>query len=698
MIKKVYSALSYTKIAIFGFLLVLIPCIIFSYVAYQSINKRAGTVRANYKFTIDILRDRVVREILNKEEKLSTNLNNLVGKTASINYLKSWLASAESENPVIMKSFFLNTVGGVVTASYSVGWQKDEIRLPKVSKYVLKNFKLAQTAEFSERNLTKAIKLYSGELVNAVSGDSVILMSCIARCYFKTGRFNNALNMYKRLSKFKNDEAVIGAVPARIAALNQTAAVFEKLKDYKNYLGTCIKLYTELLSNPWNHSEEDYNYYIKSASDAVKNYCRNHDISDSVKNIINGLENRESEIYKQENYAEFIKKNIYPEIKFSDNQKSNGQKLRFLSFGNKNSVYRINYYIIPDSSYTAVRLIFGFQTNEKYIIKNLLPESFAKINLGSSLTAGLLNRRDSILYCAEKLKSNKYLLSENLSSIFPDWKIALFDREGKSIEEEIAGEKQQSFLLFGLTLFVMLTGIAVIITAARHEYQISKMKSDFVSNVSHELKTPLSIVRMFGETLESGIVTDKKKQKEFYGIIKRESERLTNLINNVLDFSKIEKHKKDFHFKETNIIEVVKSVLESYSPEILQSGFTLDVNIRCDEILVQIDRDAIAQAIINLISNALKYSGDRKYISVVVFKQDSSAVISVADRGLGIPAKEIKHIFDNFYRIKTSQTNDIKGTGLGLTIVKYIVEAHKGSITAESKTGEGSKFTIMLPA
>ena len=244
----------------------------------------------------------------------------------------------------------------------------------------------------------------------------------------------------------------------------------------------------------------------------------------------------------------------------------------------------------------------------------------------------------------------------------------------------------------------MLIGIVVMIRAVIHESEISRMKSEFVSNVSHELKTPLALIRLFGETLESGIVNDERKRQEFYSIIRKESERLTHLINNVLDFSRMDTGVKEYNFKEADLVEVVRSTLEAYKFHIRDDGFKIESELPEESITLKIDKDAISQVLLNLLNNAVKYSEERKYILVKVCANSTSALISVTDHGVGIPKEELKKIFDKFYRVSTAKTRETRGTGLGLTLAKHIIEAHGGKIEVESEVGKGSTFSVRLPA
>jgi signal transduction histidine kinase len=288
-------------------------------------------------------------------------------------------------------------------------------------------------------------------------------------------------------------------------------------------------------------------------------------------------------------------------------------------------------------------------------------------------------------------------VSDNFSKLLVNWKVALFDKEGKSIEQLTGKEKQLYMMLFAGIIIVMLIGIIVMVRAVIHESEISRMKSEFVSNVSHELKTPLALIRLFGETLESGIVNDERKRQEFYSIIRKESERLTHLINNVLDFSRMDTGSKEYNFKEADIVEVVRSTLEAYKFHIRDNGFKIESELPDESITLKIDKDAISQVLLNLFNNAVKYSEEKKYILVKVCRNSNSALISVTDHGVGIPKEELKKIFDKFYRVSNAKTRETRGTGLGLTLAKHVIEAHGGEVQVESEPGKGSRFTVTIP-
>jgi signal transduction histidine kinase len=253
-----------------------------------------------------------------------------------------------------------------------------------------------------------------------------------------------------------------------------------------------------------------------------------------------------------------------------------------------------------------------------------------------------------------------------------------------------------SFLILGGLSFLLAGGIFLTYRNVSKEMALARLKSDFISNVSHELRTPLALIRLYAETLELGRLSNPEKRQEYYSIIRKESERLTALINNILDFSRIEAGRKEYDFRETNMSELVRNTLESYRYQIDQHGFTFEEKIS-EVPPLKVDREAMARSLVNLVNNALKYSQDRKYIGVNLYRENGLVKLEVIDHGIGIPASEQEKIFEKFYRVGNPLVNNTKGSGLGLSLVQHIARAHGGEIAVDSTPGAGSKFTITLP-
>ncbi len=252
------------------------------------------------------------------------------------------------------------------------------------------------------------------------------------------------------------------------------------------------------------------------------------------------------------------------------------------------------------------------------------------------------------------------------------------------------------------SVVVVLVMLWFMFRLARRELALSEMKSNFVADVSHELKTPLALIRMFGETLLEGRVSSDDKRQEYYRVIMRESSRLTHLIDNILDFSRIEAAGRQLHLAQQDVADVVRETYESYQLELDHAGFEHRLKVAEGLPAVVIDRNAITQALVNLISNAIKYSDDDRYLGIDVDHDTRrgarGVLISVHDRGIGIRPEDRAQIFDGFFRASDTRVRERRGTGLGLALVKQIVEDHGGAVWVESRLVKGSTFRIFLPA
>jgi signal transduction histidine kinase len=255
----------------------------------------------------------------------------------------------------------------------------------------------------------------------------------------------------------------------------------------------------------------------------------------------------------------------------------------------------------------------------------------------------------------------------------------------------------RSFLILGILSLMIVGGLLLTKHVVSKEMALARLKSDFVSNVSHELRTPLALIRLYAETLELGRITTKEKKQQYYRIIRKESERLTALINNILDFSRIEAGRKEYEFRETDIAELVRNTLDSYRYQIEQQGFAFEENIDPNLPVIPVDREAIARALVNLVNNALKYSTDEKFLGVKLYRENGVLKLEVLDHGIGIARRDQSKIFEKFYRTGDPLVHNTKGSGLGLSLVRHITQAHGGEIAVESTPGKGSKFTLSLP-
>src|SRR5215475_5804243 len=287
-------------------------------------------------------------------------------------------------------------------------------------------------------------------------------------------------------------------------------------------------------------------------------------------------------------------------------------------------------------------------------------------------------------------------VEHKIEGAFPELTLAI-KYQGTTIKAITERFLRTSYITLGCISLLLISGLFFTYRSVNKTMELAKLKSDIVSNVSHELRTPLSLIRLYAETLELGRVPDKDKKLDYYRIIRKESERLTALINNILDFSRIEAGRKEYEFRDTHLPSLVRSTMDAYRYQIQQNGFRYEERITNDLPPVRVDREAIARSLLNLVNNAIKYSASEKYIAVSLYRNRDWVNLEVMDHGIGIPRNEQSKIFDKFYRVCDPLCHENKGSGLGLSLVRHIVDAHGGEVAVESTPGKGSKFTIVLP-
>jgi two-component system, OmpR family, phosphate regulon sensor histidine kinase PhoR len=253
-------------------------------------------------------------------------------------------------------------------------------------------------------------------------------------------------------------------------------------------------------------------------------------------------------------------------------------------------------------------------------------------------------------------------------------------------------------VLIGASVLVILGGLLVLGFAIRRERRLNELKSEFISNVSHELKTPLSIISMFGEMLAEGRTKSPEQAHEYAEIIWRESVRLGRLIDNVLDFAKIERGMGVYEFADDmDILDVVDRAVELSQRRVQAADMTLETDIPTELPYVRLDANAYTLAVLNLIDNAIKYAGDGKKIALSLAQEGERIVLSVRDWGPGIDPEEHERIFERFYRAKAIRLKPIRGSGIGLALVRHIARAHKGDVEVTSAPEKGCNFRLWIP-
>jgi len=333
-----------------------------------------------------------------------------------------------------------------------------------------------------------------------------------------------------------------------------------------------------------------------------------------------------------------------------------------------------------------------FQADQ--FINDFLAPQMNKIAENEFIISAIRKNNQSVVYSTEA--TNADINQSKELWLLPEYSLGI-TLKGSSIRSIIKERTRMTVILISGLLIILLLGFWLIIRNVKREVQLAQTKADFVSNVSHEIRTPLSLISMFAETLLMNRVPSEARKMQYYDIISKETTRLRNIVNKILNFSQIEANKKKYHFEAACLNEMVKDVINTYSFHLQNKNFTYEIKLHEALPNVKIDREAIVESIINLIDNAIKYSPEEKHLTVATGIKNRMIFVEVKDRGVGIDEKKKKHIFDKFYRITKGDVYYTQGAGLGLSIVKNIMDAHNGRIEVESKIKKGSTFRLLFP-
>jgi two-component system phosphate regulon sensor histidine kinase PhoR len=285
------------------------------------------------------------------------------------------------------------------------------------------------------------------------------------------------------------------------------------------------------------------------------------------------------------------------------------------------------------------------------------------------------------------------------------WSVRVSEASDK-VRKELERKRLVDSLFIGGAITVILTGLVFLALAIRRERRANELKSEFISNVSHELKTPLSIISMFGEMLANGRTKGPEQATEYADIIWRESVRLGRLIDNVLDFAKIERGKGVYEFAEADPGEIVERAVDLVGRRLTTAEMSISVEIAPELPMVELDGNAFTLAVMNLIDNAIKYASEGKRIELTLSRgrpmgskagDDERLLLRVRDFGPGIDPEEQDQIFERFYRARAVRLKPIRGSGIGLALVRHIARAHGGDVAVKSEVGKGTTFELWLP-
>ena len=587
----------------------------------------------------------------------------------------SWLKT-EDTNGLVKQQFVVDREGDFLWPWFVSAYENLPGDVP--SKSYQSNFEQAERAEFNEQNVSKAGQYYLASLRESSNNtDSVQALNALARLSVKSEEWTQALSYYSSIisayGALLNSYGfpyVYYAIPQLIRISNSS-----NRDQIMQEIDSCL---TGMASGkiPLNHSTRDM---LQLVSDWIAIEPAPVEKITLINKSIQAIEGSLAFIERnEEQILEYLKKDDRDDFPLV-----------------RGSYYSLNSTLQDAGELLLIKLdseyASGFSVDFEKLWHHIMEQPLTEVTefdfeLEIVLLGNGINVSELPLTTTREI--SPYFMGYNL----------LVKLKNASVINELVRRRSWIYgIALTLLLGGMILGILLIHRDILREEHLAQLRADFISNVTHELKTPLTSIQLFTESILLNRIKSAAHKKEYLQIILKETESLKRMINNILDFSKKEKGKWDYHFEMLNLTSLLNDAIHDLEYWLEEKKFSLRKEIE-DNITINGDSAALKQAFINLLNNAMKFSVTRKEITVRLRREGESILIQVEDKGIGIPDDQQKLIFQAFYRVGQKNSEDISGTGLGLSVVKETVEAHHGTVNVESQLNEGSTFTVLFNA
>ena len=544
-------------------------------------------------------------------------------------------------------------------------------------------------AEFESNDYAAAVLIYT-ELAERTSeyNTKAQMMNNLARCQKKNRFTAAAANTYTKIIKQFPASFTNTRLPLVLTSEIQLIDCERTSGNKKQALERALNLYDRILDGVWNLNENQFSMYSEMSEETINELFNKATAGKDSSHLQMRYEAlKEKYLLRIEQWKDrrLIEAEIIPALM------ERSQQFTTEPFHLSRSIQGKDYLItaIPVSGLVCIKW------NWSRMIDDWLQPAAENLFKNEQLHIIITDLAGQILVGDKNYDTKQISITGDFESYFPPWKIHIVRSELDAAGINLF--RSYYFWSILTVLVILIFGTLLIIRTIVRDREVMSIKSDFVASVSHELKTPLTSIRALTERLLAGKVKDSEKMHQYFSLIDQDANKLMHLVKNILDFSKIEAGKKEYNFETTDMTiwlnETIDDFCKDHINEQIEINKHFDANIPC----VSVDGDALTQCLNNLLDNAMKFSPDSKQVSVFLKKESKYIVIQVKDKGIGIPGDDLKRIFDKFYQGTAAIRQSVKGTGLGLALVKHTVEAHGGGVEVESLPGQGSTFSLFLP-
>jgi signal transduction histidine kinase/tetratricopeptide (TPR) repeat protein len=556
--------------------------------------------------------------------------------------------------------------------------------------------------EFQNNDPGQALRLYQQALRGAsgsqARGEALIR---IARVQRKSGRPGEALQTYRMISQSYGQTRTGTGLPLGLVARLEIGPLARDLNSPSEALEAMLDLYRELLNGRWLLDKGEFEFAIQRTKEAIRGMLSPESPPEKAAawlDAFRAFKDRERLERARTERRLLFQGEVPRALRLKGFVSQEGLSQESIRFNLEAGQERYLVSLIPQTEgKPGDGEIWGLILEARELLDSILPDELKPV-LSEGRTGWALKDPDGGILAESSPPSTGMLTIEtSFKEGFPDWTLQLYQPNVRLPKALLTSRRGVFFAMFLLIAGILAFGFVLTLRSITREIELSRMKSDFVSTVSHEFKSPLTSIRQIAEMLETGRVPSENRRRRYYQLLLEQSERLSLLTDNVLSFARMEEGKREFEFDEVDAAGLLEEVVSPIRDRVRHDGFKIELAVAEGLPPIRADRAALSQVISNLIDNAIKYSGASRKVEIGAFGTESQAVLTVKDYGLGIPKAELPRVFDRFFRGGDELTRTVKGSGLGLTLVKQIVEAHGGTVGVESEHGKGSRFTLRLP-
>jgi signal transduction histidine kinase len=614
------------------------------------------------------------------------------------------LQQFKSEHPLVEEMFVLrpNGIINYPAAQFLYLPDKSDESLSDIQSPSTKVAR-AQRLEFREKNYPEALAAYQQLLTQSANerGRGEMLIS-VARVEKKSGLLQEAAATYEKISHDYGSVVISDGIPLGPASRLERASIFKELNNAAGAGAVLLELYRSLLRPEWVLEKAKFDFFRKQIIESLQEIldsAQSPSDFDSMGQDLKNLETEEKKKREKTERAITFKTGASPVLatKLSENGEKDEEKNLRMAVEVNGYPYLVSILKSDRENPEQQQEIWGFTLSTEKLVSDILQHALLRYVPDDNIPWAVKDREGNLLLTSNRAPSEPAAVQTYFADRFPEWTLEFYQQPANLIGTFFGlrrGIYSYMFLLIG---GILAFGLVLTIHTVSHELELARMKSDLVSTISHEFKSPLAAIRQLAEMLHSGRLPSEERRQKYYDILLEQSERLSLLIDNVLNLARIEEGRKEFFYKESDLGTLIQEVVFSMQEQVGHEGFEIGFESGKENVRAEVDRESLSHVLANLLDNAVKYSGDSRKIVVRLSAEDGHAVIEVCDTGVGIRKEEQERIFDRFYRCGDELTRTVRGTGLGLSLVKEIVEAHKGSVHVESEPGKGSAFSVRLP-